>query len=333
MIGPIPSTTRHTDGVASLLLDPGATTAGGGTPPRALPALRKRGWLSTWFDKRFYAVATIPALIVVSVVVAVPLAIGVYLSFTNYGPTDPSFRWAGLVNYRMIWDDGQVHTAIANTFIFAGVGILVQMVLGLGLALLLSRRIRGMGIFRVVYMVPLMVPGVAAAVTWSVLFNDGNGWINYFLSLVGLPSHVNWTGNAHLAMPTVLIASSWNGIAVVAIILLAGLLALPKDPYEAARIDGASGWRVLVHITLPGLRPVIAFAALFQLVNLFREFALFLIVTGGGPGLATNVINYYVWQQAFQFGSLGQGAALALLLVGMMAIPLLVIFRLSRGSR
>ena len=144
---------------------------------------------------------------------------------------------------------------------------------------------------------------------------------------------LNWAGGTHTAMPTVIIANAWAGIPIISIILLAGLLSLPKEPVEAAKIDGASELRILAHVTLPALRPVLAFAALFQMVNLFREFAEFAIITGGGPGLATSVLNYYVYQTTFVFGELGLGAALAVLLVFMMAIPLLVIFKLSkRGS-
>jgi multiple sugar transport system permease protein len=285
-----------------------------------------------WVDKRFYALAALPALVVITAIVAAPLCIGIYLSFTDYTPIAPTFAWAGLVNYVDIIHNAQLHIVINNTVIFAGAGIAIQLILGLGVALLLARPLRRMAIFRVVYMMPLMVPGVAVAVTWSVLFNTSNGWVNYFFSLVGLPQ-LNWAGSAHTAMPTVLIASSWTGIPVIAIILLAGLLTLPKEPVEAATIDGASPPRVLWHITLPGLRPVIAFAALFQLVNLFREFALFQIITGGGPGLSTTVLNYYVYQTTFVFGELGLGAALAVVLVFIMAIPLIIIYKLAGRGR
>ena len=303
-------------------------------PAPAGPASAPSTWarLRKWADKRFYTLVTIPALVVITAIVAVPLLIGVYLSFTNYTPVLPSFAWAGLVNYDNILDNSQIHVAINNTVIYAGAGIVIQLILGLGVALLLARPIRRMAIFRVIYMLPLMVPGVAGAVTWSVLFSTGSGWVNYFFSLVGL-HQPNWTGDPRTAMPTILIASAWTGIPIVSIITLAGLLSLPKDPVEAAMIDGASSPRILWHVTLPGLRPVLAFAAIFQLVNLFREFALFQIVTGGGPGFATTVLNYYVYQTTFVFGELGLGAALAVVLVVLMAIPLVVIYKLSGIGR
>src|ERR1700722_236068 len=143
-------------------------------PPAQLGGPRKRAArLRGWVDKRFYALATLPAVVVLTVVIAVPLVIGVYLSFTDYTPILPTFAWAGLVNYQNILHNSEIHVAINNTVIYAGAGIVIQMVPGLGVALLLARPIRRMAIFRVIYMLPLMVPGVAGAVTWSVLFNTG----------------------------------------------------------------------------------------------------------------------------------------------------------------
>ncbi|MCU1489059.1 MAG: sugar transporter permease [Acidimicrobiaceae bacterium] len=294
-------------------------------PPRPSAGARFRSSL----DKKFYILAAMPALVVVTAIVAVPLVIGIYLSFTNYNPINPTFKWAGLVNYDAIIHNNQAVVAIQNTVIFAGAGIVIEVIIGLFFALMLARPMRGIGFFRTLFVLPLMVAGVASAVTWRVLLNTSNGWVNYFLSVIGLPQP-NWLANAHTAMPSILIADAWSGVPIVAIICLAGLLALPKEPVEAARIDGASELRVLRHVTLPGLRPVLAFAVLFQLVNLFRQFAEFSIITGGGPGLATNVLNYYVWQTSFIFGELGLGAALAVVLVVVMAVPLVIVFKLSK---
>lgn len=288
--------------------------------------------LCSWMDRRFYVIATAPALLVITAVVAVPILVGIYLSFTNYLPISPSFAWAGLVNYADILHSGQLHTVIGNTAIFAGGGIVVELVLGFGAALLLARRLWGMAIFRVIYIMPLMIPAVAADVTWSVLFNTSNGWVDWFLGLVGLPK-LNWAGDPHTAMITCIIANAWVGFPLISMILLAGLLTLPREPFEAAKVDGASSMRTLWHITLPGLRPVIAFATIFQLVNLFREFAVFQIITGGGPGLTTNILNFYVYQQTFVFGELGLGAAMAIVLVVLMAIPVIIVYKLSGRGR
>ena len=280
-------------------------------------------------DKRFFRLAPLPGFIVVTAVTLVPIAFGIYLSFTNYQPIQPSYRFAGLVNYRQILHDPQAHQAIWNTLIFAGVGIVIEMTLGVGLALLLARPVRGISAFRTLYILPLMVAGIASAVAWRALLNTSSGWVNYFFSVVGLPQ-LNWLASPHTAMPSVLLADVWSGVPTVAIIVLAGLLVVPKEPVEAARVDGASAVQIFWHLTLPALRPVLAFAMIFRLVDLFRQIALFQVVTGGGPGLATTVLNFFVYQSTFVFGQLGYGASLAVVLVLMMIIPLTIISRFAR---
>ena len=184
-----------------------------------------------WADRRFYALATLPALLVVTGVVAVPLVLGIYLSFTNYSPISPSYAWAGLVNYDAIVNNSQIHTVIRNTVVFAGAGIVIQLILGLATALLLARPIRRMAIFRVIYLLPLMVPGVAVRGHLGGPIQHQPGLGELFLHLVRLPQ-LNWAANPHTAMPAVLIASSWTGIPLIAIILLAGLLSFRKNPQK-----------------------------------------------------------------------------------------------------
>jgi multiple sugar transport system permease protein len=304
-----------------------AAVAGPPAPDRGGRAVLGR--VRRALDRRFFVLAPLPGFLLVTAVTLVPIALGIYLSFTNYQPIQPSYRWAGLVNYRGLLHDPQVHAAIKNTVIFAGFGLVIEMILGVGLAVLLARPARGIAIFRTLYVVPLMVAGIASSVAWRALLNTSSGWVNYLFSLVGLPQ-VNWLASPHTAMPSVLLADVWSGAPTVAIIVLAGLLAMRKEPVEAARVDGASDWQIFLKITLPALRPVLAFAAVFRLVDLFRQIALFQILTGGGPGLTTTVLNFFVYQTTFVFGELGYGASLAVLLVIMLIIPLAILARLAR---
>jgi ABC-type sugar transport system permease subunit len=218
-----------------------------------------------------------------------------------------------------------------NTVVFAGVAVIVEATLGLGLALLLRRSFTGVGIFRTIYLVPLMVASIASVTAWRALLNTSSGWVNYFLKLAHLPQP-DWLASATFAMPSVILVDMWTGVPVVAILLLAGLLGVAIEPAEQARVDGANAWQVFWYITFPAIRPVFAFAVLFRVVDLFRQFALFQILTGGGPGLRTTVLNYYVYENTFQFGRMGYGSALAVLLVLLMAIPLAALFRLSRST-
>jgi multiple sugar transport system permease protein len=290
------------------------------------------GFFRRWLDRRFFALAVLPAVFVVTAVTLVPILFGIWLSFTNYQPLDPSLQWAGLGNYSGIISGPNAyftHVAIVNTLIFVGGGLALETSLGVLLALILARNMRGMAIFRTIFVIPLMVAGVASAVSWRSLLNAGNGWINYFLGLAGLPQP-DWLGSPHIAMLSIILVDAWGGVPIIAIIVLAGLLILPQDPFDAARIDGASEMAIFWHIKLPGIRLVLAFAMMFRIIDLFRQFAEFQVITGGGPGLSTNVLNFYVYQQTFFDGNLGFGAALAVLLVFMMAVPLLIMFRLAR---
>ena len=288
--------------------------------------------LHRWLDRRFFVLAAMPAIFVVTAVTLVPIIFGIWLSFTNYQPLDPSLQWGGFGNYTGIINGPNAyftHVAIVNTLIFVGGGLALETLLGVLLALVLARNMRGMAVFRTIFVIPLMVAGVASAVSWRSLLNTSNGWINYFLSVVGIPQP-NWLGDPHTAMLSIILVDAWGGVPIIAIIVLAGLLLLPEDPFNAARIDGASEFAIFWHIKLPGIRLVLAFAMMFRIIDLFRQFAEFQVITGGGPGLSTNVLNFYVYQQTFFDGNLGFGAALAVLLVLLMAVPLLIMFRIAR---
>jgi multiple sugar transport system permease protein len=282
-------------------------------------------------DRRFFFLAAAPAFLLVAGVTLVPVLVALGLSFTGYTSTNPRVNFIGLQNYASALADTQLRQVLWNTVIFAGVAVVLEASLGLGLALLLRRPFRGVGIFRTLYLVPLMVAGIASATAWRVLLNTSSGWVNYFLGLAHLPQP-DWLASPEFAMPSVIIADMWTGVPVVAILLLAGLLGVAVEPAEQARVDGANAWQVFWYITFPAIKPVFAFAVLFRVVDLFRQFALFQITTGGGPGLRTTVLNYFVYQNTFQFGKLGYGAALAVVLVLMMSIPLVLLFRLARSG-
>jgi multiple sugar transport system permease protein len=284
-----------------------------------------------YLDARFFGLAAAPAFILVAAVTLVPVLIAFALSFTGYSSVNPRVTFIGLQNYASAFADQQLRGVLLNTLVFAGSALVLETALGLGFALLLRRTFKGVGVFRTLYLLPLMVAAIASATAWRVLFNTNAGWVNYFLGVAHMP-RPDWLASPDWAMPSVIIADMWTGAPVVAILLLAGLLGVPVEPAEQARVDGANGWQVFWYITFPAIRPVFAFAVLFRVVDLFRQFPLFQIMTGGGPGLRTTVLNYYVYQNTFQFGKLGYGSALAVILVLTMAIPLVVLFRMARST-
>ena len=147
-----------------------------------------------------------------------------------------------------------------------------------------------------IFLLPLTVASVAAAISWAALLNTSQGWVNYYLGLLHLPQP-NWLASSSAAMPSVIITDMWSGVPVVAVIVLAALIGAPRDPIEAAMVDGASAWNRFRYVTFPAIMPALVLAALLRTVAAFQQFALFEVLTGGGPGLSTTVINFYVYQQ------------------------------------
>jgi multiple sugar transport system permease protein len=285
-----------------------------------------------WADRRFFMLAAFPAFALVAAVTVLPILLSIWLSFTGYTPVSRSLKWAGVVNYRGIFSGPNAsfsQSAIMNTVVFVGGGILLETVLGILFAVILARPMRGIMFFRTLFLVPVMVNVVAATITWGALLNTSEGWVNYFAHVLGL-GMANWLGNPHTAMPTLVLVDSWTGVPLISVIVMAGILVLPRAPIEAARVDGATQYAVFRYVVLPGIRPVVAFAVMFRLVNLFGQFAEVQLLTHGGPGVATTVLNYFVYEQSFLNGDIAFGAALALVLVAMMAVPLVILFRIAR---
>ena len=312
---------------------PGAATERSPADFPSLPGSRTIfGRARKWADRRFFVLAAFPGFSLLVAVTLFPILLSIWLSFTDYTPVSPSLRWAGLLNYKAIVVGPNASfsdSAIIDTLIFVGVGIALETVLGVLLAVILARPMRGIIFFRVLFLIPLMVNVVAATITWGALFNTSQGWVNYFTHVVGLGTP-NWLGDPHTAMGTLILVDSWTGVPLIAVIVMAGILLLPQDPIEAAKVDGASPVEVFRFVVLPGVRPVLTFAVMFRLVTMFGQFAEIQLLTNGGPGLATTVLNFFVYQQSFVNGDIAFGAALSLVLVGMMAIPLFLLFRLAR---
>jgi multiple sugar transport system permease protein len=295
-----------------------------------------KGALRAWLDKRFFGLAAAPGFILLVAVTGVPLVIAVTLSFTVIVPGTFSVRWVGLLYYRGIFSSifessgpTSLSLIVKNTYIFVGLGLAVETVGGVALAVLLARRMRGARVFRVIYAMPLLVATVGSAVTWSELLNRTSGWVDYFLGLLGLGQPV-WLGDSHTAMLSLVIADAWSGIPVVGFIVLAGLLSLPQDPVEAALVDGATVLQRFRYVTLPALRPVLAFAVLFRMLELFQQFVLFQVMTGFGPVAATSTFSGLLY---FGIGEPGYSSALAVTFVLMMAVPLTLLFLLASPRR
>jgi multiple sugar transport system permease protein len=301
-------------------LDPPATG-------RALAAVR--GLSASVRDVNFAQVAVWPAVGTLALVTLVPIAIGVGLSFTSYNLSRPDrMAFIGTQNYQDLFSDPSLPQVLITTLLFVGGLVTVETLVGLGLALLLARQVRGIGVFRTLYLLPVMTAGIAVAITWRYLLNGNYGWVNYFLGLIGLPQP-QWLATSGTALPSLVIADMWVGAPFMAMLILAGLLSVPEEPIEAAQVDGASALQIFWFVLLPAIRPVLAIAVLLRTIDAFKKFELIQVMTAGGPGIGTTILNYYVYKQAFVFGRLGYAACLAVVLFVLMAVVMIALLRVG----
>lgn len=220
--------------------------------------------------------------------------------------------FSGFKNYRMLWLKGSFAIALTNTATFAISAVLVELVLGMILALASNRITNGAGFFRVILIMPLMVSGIAVSLVWKVLLDPSFGVINATLGAAGLPGP-NWLGSPAVAMKSLVMVETWWQTGFVFIILAAAIKSLPEEPFEAARLEGANAWQMFWHLTLPMLRPIIVTVIVFRLIDTLKVFDLVFGLTGGGPLRRTEAVQTLTYQTAFKFSNFGEAAAIVVL--------------------
>lgn len=242
-----------------------------------------------------------------------PLIYAVNISL-HAGPGE-SARWS-LANFARLASDKFFLEAVAHTFIYAAVALTFEFLLGLGLAVMLDRPLRGRSLFRSALLIPMMLPPVVVGVVWRLMLNSDFGAINGTLKGVGIKTEaLTWTASPALALASVIAVDIWQWTPFVFLVLLAGLQAIPQEPYEAAVIDGSSGWQTFRHVTLPLLKPAILIALLLRTMDLLRVFDQIFILTQGGPGFSTETVSLYIYRTAFRFSDFGYAAAMSFVLL------------------
>lgn len=294
-----------------------------GTDKRLHSGTRTAGWLD--------AGATRPDL--ASSGVCLPDWAGFWLSFftQNLG-TQLQAEFSGLENYGRMVGDGRFWRTLLNTTIFTSASVLLELILGMGVALVLNQTFRGRGIVRTITLIPWALPTALMGLAWAWIFNDQFGVVNDILRRLGLiETGITWLGDPALAMVAVVLADVWKTIPFIALLLLAGLQSISSDLYEAHAIDGASPWQSFRRITLPLLMPQIVIALLFRFAQAFGIFDLIQVMTGGGPGGATETVSIYIYSTVMRYLDFGYGAALVvvtfLLLIAAVAIAFYVLSR------
>ena len=235
-------------------------------------------------------------------------------------------------HFARLLSDDFFQSALAHTLCYAAIALTVEFLLGLALAVLLNREMRGRSFFRAALLVPMMLPPVVVGVVWRLMLNPNFGAINGTLQSVGVNTEqLTWTASPTLAFAAVVMVDIWQWTPFMFLILLAGLQAIPDEPYEAALIDGSSAWQTFRYVTLPLLKPAILIALLLRTMDLLRVFDQIFILTEGGPGSATETISLYIHRTAFRFGDFGYAAAMSFVLLLLTnAVSLLYIRLLQR---
>jgi multiple sugar transport system permease protein len=267
----------------------------------------EKGWAKTlWVS--FFILPSLAGLIVFMIM---PMLASLVLTFTNWDPLLPTrFTLIGFKNYEQLLRDRSFFSALIHTLTFIGGYIPLVLSLGLLVAVLLNRRLRGLAFFRGAFFIPVISAWVAVALLWMWIFNPRYGILNFLLGLVGITGPA-WLFDPNWAMPAIIITSVWKDIGFIAILFLTGLQNIPDDYYEAAAIDGASPVQRFFRITLPLLSPTTFFALTISLINSFQVFDQVWIMTGGGPAGATTVLVQQIVNHAFNYGRMGYAATLS----------------------
>ncbi len=255
----------------------------------------------------------------------VPIVTSAYWSFTDFsGLGSPT--WVGLRNYTDLFADPRFIRALVNTVIFVGLGMSIGPTLGLLSALLLNREVRFRSFFRTAYFLPVMTSLVVVATIWKILLNE-RGLLNSVLGVVGVPAHA-WLAQTNTALPAVTITSIWQGFGFETVVFLAALQAIPRDLYDAARVDGAGAWRTFRHVTLPGLRSTILFVYIYGIIGSFQVFDQVFVMTQGGPIQSTTTVVFRLYQEFYNL-NLGKASAIAYVLVLILAAVSFVQLRIG----
>jgi multiple sugar transport system permease protein len=274
-----------------------------------------------------------PAFLLMLALGFLPLANLVYTSFhtVTWSGGQASFTPAGLTHYMALGGDPLLRAGVRNTFVFAAAAVGGQMVLGFALALLCSRVTRGRVLYRALFILPILIPGIVIGAIWKLMLNFDFGLINQAIDLVGLEPR-DWLGDSATALASVIAVDIWHWTPFCFLLLLAGLESLPQDPYEAARIDGANWWQELRYITLPLMAPAIMVTFAFRLVIAFKVFDEVYLLTGGGPVTATEVLSFTLYQRFFTEDRAGYGSAMAIAIIFLCSLLLVVALSVRRRS-
>jgi multiple sugar transport system permease protein len=283
-----------------------------------------RGWRKVGVVIAFLA----PSLVVLLGFWIGPMLGTVWVSLQDWNLIGKA-HYAGLDNYVELAQDTEFHAALGHTLLFIGTYVPLVLIGGLGVALLLNAALPAQRLFRAIYFLPVISSWVAVSLLWKWILNPADGLLDRMLAAIGIEGPGWWT-SPQWAMPAIVLASVWKDLGYVAVLLLAGLQAIPADLQEAAQLDGAGAWRRLRSVTLPLLSPSLFFVTVISIINSFHVFDQVWVMTGGGPGGATSVVVQQIVKYAFEYGRVGYASAMSIVLFAIIMLVTVVQVRLQR---
>jgi multiple sugar transport system permease protein len=293
------------------------------------PAPLRRLWRHDWTPELLLA----PALVAIAVVMGFPLLYLIYMSVHKWsliGYAAPAFIGAG--NFTALVGDDRFVQSLLRTLYFTAAGLATNLPAGLGIALLLNCEFFGRNVLRALLIFPMVATPVAMGLVWVVMLDPSLGIVRYIFGLVGVVNPPLWLSDINWVIPTLVLVDAWMWTPMVALICSAGLAALPVEPFEAATVDGASAWQRFRYLTLPLLMPMLLVATMLRLMDLLKVIDIVYVMTGGGPGHASETINLYNYLVALSYDKVGYGAAVALVLFAIVLLATLGLIRLRRAA-
>jgi multiple sugar transport system permease protein len=279
---------------------------------------------------RYYTLA--PALTIYLLLALLPIANLVAMSIHDIRWVEGVAQWtyAGGRHFAELPSDPLFRAGLFNTTLFAALAVAAEMVLGFFLALFVSRIGAGRVAYRTIFLLPILLPGIVIGAIWKLMYNPDFGIINQLLGAVGLAGH-DWLGDGALAFASVVVVDIWHWTPFVFLLLLAGLESLPQDVFEAAKMDGASAWAELRFLTFPMMLPTLAVTLVFRLIVSFKVFDEVYLLTGGGPGTATEVVSFTIYRRFFTEDRMGYGSAISV--VTLFLLTLVIVLCLAAARR
>lgn len=273
----------------------------------------------------------LPSLIALMLVLAIPLA---YSLITSFFDTNLKYQglgeFVGLRNYIEVMQDTYFTESVATTLKFTVFVVVLEFLVGLAIALLLNNIVKARNFFFTIIIVPMMITPIAVGLIWRLLLHSDLGIVNYLLSLMGISGKA-WLADSNLALGTVMFIDIWQNVPYMVLVILAGLVTLPSEPYEAAAIDGASRIQSFFRLTVPMMIPTFSVVLLLRSITALKTYDLIFVLTRGGPGTTTEVISYHIYQQAFRYLEIGKASSMSYLLL-LMIVPIAFLFiKISRN--